>query len=103
MRRAEQRAAATTVRGSLPSGRTMCCGLDAARCRIRSRIFMREGYGGALRIANVRYALACRDATNQADDEQRSSQLQSAWLVEARQAKGYRTQNSTILPVCLDN
>src|SRR5215216_4049904 len=33
-------AAAATVRGSLPSGRTMCCGLDAARWRMRSRISM---------------------------------------------------------------
>jgi hypothetical protein len=31
-----QVAAATTVRGSLPSGRTMCCGFPAARCRIVS-------------------------------------------------------------------
>jgi hypothetical protein len=40
MRRLVASAAAATVRGSLPSGRTMCCGLDAARCRIRSRMSM---------------------------------------------------------------
>src|ERR1051325_1361293 len=40
MRRLVASAAATTVRGSLPSGSTMCCGLDAARCRIRSRMSM---------------------------------------------------------------
>src|SRR5689334_10047870 len=40
MRRLVASAAATTVRGSLPSGSTMCCGLDAARWRIRSRMSM---------------------------------------------------------------
>src|SRR5689334_2328764 len=40
MRRLVASAAATTVRESLPSGSTMCCGLDAARCRIRSGMSM---------------------------------------------------------------
>ena len=38
MRRWAQAAAAITVRGSSPSGNTICCGRAAARCLICSRI-----------------------------------------------------------------
>src|ERR1041385_1970270 len=41
MRRLVASAAATTVRGSFPSGSTTCCGLEAARCLIRSRMSIR--------------------------------------------------------------
>jgi hypothetical protein len=39
---------------------------------------------------NVRYALACRDATNQSETFPRLKKLR-AWLVTSRQAKAYRT------------
>src|SRR5689334_17272867 len=39
----------------------------------------------------VRYALACRDATNKARVINRNINHSGAWLVASRQAKAYRT------------